>query len=107
MSPPPGQNPALLTSWEYASRVTGSASGRGGALRPEKRVTARSKLPQKKCTGLLLPIKRDRNSLKISSVRTRIRQNRFAYSGSYEACSVSLSKAIGSGTSHGIFQNFT
>ena len=26
-----------------------------GALRPENRVTARSKLPQKKCTGLALP----------------------------------------------------
>ena len=34
----------------------------GGAVRPEKRVTARSKLPQKKCTGLTLPMKRARNS---------------------------------------------
>ena len=30
---------------------------RGGARRPLKRVTARSKLPQKKCTGLHLPRK--------------------------------------------------
>ena len=29
--------------------------GRSGALRPEDRVTARSKLPQKRCTGLTLP----------------------------------------------------
>ena len=29
----------------------------GGAVRPENRVTARSKLPQKKCTGLALPMK--------------------------------------------------
>ena len=35
--------------------------GCGGALRPEKRVTARSKLPQKKCTGLALPMKPVRN----------------------------------------------
>ena len=35
----------------------------GGAVRPEKRVTARSKLPQKKCTGLALPRKRARNSV--------------------------------------------
>ena len=35
----------------------------GGAVRPEKRVTARSKLPQKKCTGLTLPMKRERNSV--------------------------------------------
>ena len=31
---------------------------------PEKRVTARSNAPQKKCTGLLLPMKRPRNCLK-------------------------------------------
>ena len=34
-----------------------------GAGRPEKRVTARSGAPQKKCTGLHLPVKRPRNSL--------------------------------------------
>src|ERR1700675_882192 len=107
MSPPPGQKPALITSCEYASRVIESAPSRGGARRPEKRVTARSKLPQKKCTGLLLPIKRERNSLKISSAHTSIRQKRFAYSPSYEACSVSRSNGIGLGTSHGIFQILT
>jgi hypothetical protein len=56
---PPGQKPPLLTSCEYASRVTESATlgapGCGGAGRPENRVTARSKLPQKKCTGLTFP----------------------------------------------------
>src|ERR1700685_661269 len=107
MSPPPGQKPALITSCEYASRVIESAPSRGGARRPEKRVTARSKLPQKKCTGLFLQMKRDRNSLKISSALTRMRQNRFAYPGSYDACCVSWSKAIGLGTSHGIFQIVT
>ena len=35
--------------------------GCSGAARPEKRVTARSKLPQKKCTGLALPRKPVRN----------------------------------------------
>ena len=32
----------------------------GGAVRPEKRVTARSNEPQKKCEGLVLPRKRAR-----------------------------------------------
>ena len=40
----------------YASRMKAGPS-RGGAGRPEKRVTARSKPPQKKCTGLHLPMK--------------------------------------------------
>ena len=55
---------------------------RGGAGLPEKRVTARSKLPQKKCTGLHLPTKSQRDSVKTRSTCTRIRQKRFAYSGS-------------------------
>src|SRR5438045_5779088 len=63
----PGQKPRLLTSCEYASRVIASGKcgippGCGGAGRPEKRVTARSKLPQKKCTGLHLPQNRERRS---------------------------------------------
>ena len=33
----------------------GMPPGCSGAVRPEKRVTARSKLPQKRCTGLTLP----------------------------------------------------
>ena len=49
-----------------------------GAGRPEKRVTARSKLPQKRCTGLDLPRKPVRNRLKTRSVCRRIRQNRCA-----------------------------
>jgi len=59
-----------------------SALGIGGARRPEKRVTARSKLPQKKCTGLHLPMKRPRNSFNTESAETSARQNRFACSGS-------------------------
>src|ERR687892_283479 len=50
--------------------------GCGGASRPEKRVTARSKLPQKKCTGLDLPRKPVRNSLNTRSACTSARQNR-------------------------------
>ena len=38
-----------------------NAAGMRRAGRPEKRVTARSKLPQKKWTGLHLPQKRERN----------------------------------------------
>ena len=83
----PGQKPRLLTSCEYASRVIASGRcgippGCGGAGRPENRVTARSKLPQKKCTGLHLPQNRDRNSLNTRSLCTRTRQNRLAYSRS-------------------------
>jgi len=55
-----------------------SASGIGGARRPEKRVTARSKLPQKKCTGLDLPKKRPRNSLKMASIEINACQKRLA-----------------------------
>src|ERR1051326_492297 len=85
----PGQKPRLLTSCEYASRVISSGKcgippGCGGACRPEKRVTARSKLPQKKCTGLHLPQKRDRNSLNTRSLWTRTRQNRFWVSRLFE-----------------------
>src|SRR5882672_928194 len=84
-----------------------SAPGRSGARLPEKRVTARSKLPQKKCTGLHFPTKPARNSWKTFSHTTRILQKRCAYSGSYEACFLSLSKRTGFGTSQGKVQIFT
>src|SRR6188474_2788395 len=74
----------------------------GGACPPEKRVTARSKLPQKKCTGLHLPQKRDRNCLNTRSLCTSTRQNRLAYSRSYERCFSSWSNAIGFSISLGI-----
>src|ERR1700721_1704635 len=51
-----------------------SAPGRSGARRPEKRVTARSKLPQKKCTGLALPMNPERNLWKTASTERRMRQ---------------------------------
>src|SRR5438094_2696248 len=98
MSPPPGQKPTLLTSWEYDSRVTGSAPGRSGARRPEKRVTARSKLPQKKCTGLHLPINSQRNVSNTGFITMRARQKAFADAGSYDRCFVSCSNLIGFGT---------
>jgi hypothetical protein len=50
----------------------------GGALRPEKRVTARSKLPQKKCTGLHLPMNPVRNLKSTRSAWRRMRQCRSA-----------------------------
>ena len=43
-----------MTSCEYASRMKAGPRA-AGAGRPEKRVAARSKPPQKKCTGLALP----------------------------------------------------
>src|SRR6266850_7781802 len=103
----PGQKPRLLTSCEYASRVIASGKcgmppGCFGAARPEKRVTARSGAPQKKWTGLHLPQKRERKSLKTRSHCTSTRQKRFAYSGSYARCFSSRLKGIGSATSFGV-----
>ena len=60
-----------------ARRRDGAARGR-----PEKRVTARSKLPQKKCTGLALPRKPLRKSLKTRSTCTSARQKRCAAAAS-------------------------
>ena len=47
-----------------------------GARRPEKRVTARSKLPQKKCTGLHLPMNDVRNRSSTRADCSRMRQKR-------------------------------
>src|SRR5437899_11628202 len=100
----PGQKPALDTSCEYASRVIASAPSRAGALRPLKRVTARSKPPQKKCTGLDFPRNRERNSFKTAADDEATRHQRLAYSRSYDACCSSRSNRIGEATSHGIGQ---
>ena len=43
MEASPGHYPTLLTSWEQATRLILSASGRSGARRPENRVTAKVK----------------------------------------------------------------
>ena len=50
----------------------------GGAARPEKRVTARSNEPQKKCTGLDFAEKRARKMLNTRSACTSWRQKVFA-----------------------------
>src|SRR5262245_51638444 len=52
----------------------GTPPGWSGARRPEKRVTARSKPPQKKWTGLTLPRKLLRKSLNTRSAWTSARQ---------------------------------
>ena len=52
------------------------------ARRPENRVTARSKLPQKKWTGLALPSQLVWNCLNTSADFIRMRQKRCAASGS-------------------------
>src|SRR5258708_3645805 len=78
-SPSPGQKPTLVTSWEEASFVVASAFWRTGARRPEKRETARSKLPQKKWTGLDLPTKPARNFSRTGVMVARICQKRCAY----------------------------
>ncbi len=76
--------------------------GGGDARRPLNRETARSKLPQKKCTGLHFPMNRPRNAFSTVSADASTRQNRVAYSGSYDACWVSSANGIGFGTSSGI-----
>ncbi len=50
----PAQNPKLMTSCEYASAVTVSTPGSRSARLPENLLMARSKLCQKRCTGLAL-----------------------------------------------------
>src|SRR5487761_1716403 len=93
--------------WVEKQTIQVGIDGVRGARRPENRVTARSKLPQKKCTGLDLPMNRPRNSSKTESAETSARQKRFAYSGSYDACTRSSSKRIGLGISTGMGQIFT
>ena len=81
---------------------------RGGAGRPEKRVTARSKAPQKKWTGLHLPTNAQRGAgqrpldLHAGCARTGSRT-----AGSYARWSVSLSSRIGAGISTATGQIFT
>src|SRR2546429_9914309 len=104
MTPLPSQNPWLITSCEYDSFVMGSAFGLSGARRPEKRVDARSKLPQKKCTGLDLPMNLHRKISNIGLMPIRMLQNAFADCGLYASWITSLSKRIGSGISTGIGQ---
>jgi hypothetical protein len=60
------------------SAQLGAPPGCVGASRPENRVTARSKAPQKKWTGLTLPMKPARNSDITRSAWTRDSQNRWA-----------------------------
>src|SRR2546429_386138 len=102
MTPLPSQNPWLITSCEYDSFVMGSAFGLSGAGRPENRVDARSKLPQKKCTGLDLPMNLQRKASNPGLMLIRMLQNPFADSGLYEWWITSLSNRMGSGISTGI-----
>jgi hypothetical protein len=80
---------------------SGYSTGMARGSRPEKRVTARSKLPQKKCTGLALPKKPVRKSLNTRSACTSARQKRWAAAWSYELWLRSCEKRIGWGTSFG------
>ena len=49
-----------------------------GALRPEKRLTARSKLPHQKCTGLALPAKPARKRANTGSIAASASRKRSA-----------------------------
>lgn len=75
--------------------------GCSGAGLPENRVTARSKLPQKKCTGLALPRKPVRKREKTACVDSRMRQKRLACSGTIRGWTLSLSNEVPSAISHG------
>jgi hypothetical protein len=62
--------------------VWGVDSGAGKlVVRPEKRVTARSNPPQKKCTGPTFPMNPEQKSLNTQSASTKMCQNQFAYFG--------------------------
>ena len=93
----PGQKPNEMTSCEYASCVTGSASSAPPG-RPEKRVTARSRPCQKRCTGLVLPLNQPLNSSKTVSVQSRMRPKRSIASRSHDACSTSSGNGVVIGT---------
>src|SRR5438094_3315937 len=62
---------------------------------------------QKKCTGLHFPQKRDRNSVSTRVDCKSTRQNRFAYSESYDPWISSRSNGIGSAISFGVVSIFT
>jgi hypothetical protein len=66
--------------------------GRRGAGLPEKRLHAKSILPQKKCTGLVLPTNLARNRSSTFALTTRIRQKLLAYFGIVRAMCVVLVK---------------
>jgi len=78
----PNQNPALITSREYASCVTLSAAGIGGATLPENLVHAKSNECQNMCTGLHLPVNRLLNFLNTGSICVNARQARVTKAGS-------------------------
>ena len=80
---------------------------RGGAGRPENLVTARSKPPQKKCAGLHLPTKSQREPSSTRPTSDRIVQQRRACTGSYVWCASSVSSRIGAGISTAIGQILT
>src|SRR6516165_10250391 len=84
-----------------ASGRLGTPPGWRGARRPEKRVTARSKDPQKKLTGLALPRKSARNRLMTRCASTSDSQNQRMAAASYASCSSSSANGIASGTSFG------
>src|SRR5438132_9693978 len=96
----PGQKPNEITSCEYASCVTESALD-GGAGRPEKRVTARSKLCQKRWTRLVLPLNQPLNSSNTKSDQSKTRQNQKNTSQSQNACSISSQNSLVTGTPNG------
>ncbi|OAK54629.1 hypothetical protein A3K89_04570 [Rhodococcoides kyotonense] len=73
-----------------------------GAGRPEKRVTARSKAPQKKCDGLDLPRNSPRNREKTRSALTSECQNVDIASASYEQWVVSSANGTAWGSSTGV-----
>ena len=80
--------------------MTGRRSGFSGARRSEKRVTARSKPCQKRCTGLVLPQNQPANSWNVQSIQRSARQSARP-PPSYEACSVSSPKGVVMGIPYG------
>src|SRR5438445_7843176 len=101
----PGQKPAQICSASAPNRWMMPAFGGGSTGRPENLLLARSKVPQKKWTGDILPRNRERWSLRTRSACDRTLKKRFAQSGSYVEWTVSSANGIGSLTSEGLGTN--
>ena len=80
--------------------MTASAAT-GGASRPEKRVTARSRPCQNRWTGLVLPLNQPLNSSSTRSVQSSAARKRSTYSRSQAACSWSAGNGVVIGRPNG------
>ena len=79
----PARNPPRSPHASKPPAASRSGLRRPAATLPQNRVTHRSKLPQKKCTGLIFPRNPVANRLNTVSAYSSTRWNRCTDSGSY------------------------